>query len=59
MRLHRYCPILYFLCSLCFAQLSYAQNTEKNNLWVMWERSDSTEENTQFCSHLLLNVHPK
>jgi hypothetical protein len=63
MQIHRYYLALCLVCSLCFAQPSYAQNTqkeaEKNNLWVMWERSNSNETNAQFRSHLLLNVPPE
>jgi hypothetical protein len=59
MRLHRYYQILSLLSGLCIAQLSYAQNTEQNNLWVMWERSSLDKANAQFRSHLLLNVPPE
>ena len=45
---------LAFLC----APFAQAQQTEQNNLWVMWERAATGEEKAEFRSHLMLNVPP-
>ena len=58
MRLKIIKSMLCVVLALFWAPLSMAQDSEQNNLWVMWERSATASETAQFRSHLMLNVPP-